>query len=192
MIRINLLPHKRTGNAAAASGGGEGPSALIVIVVLVLAGLAGNGWYYTRLQKEATDLATKIAAEDARAKTLAVAKTKYEEKEREKELFQRRKDVIDQLKANQAGPVNLLAMIGDTINSTDQVWLSTMKDEGNTISIDGTALSANAVANLITNLKKTNYFKSVEIKETYQDDGSKNYQAFNFSLVCEKQPEKKS
>jgi len=51
-----------------------------------------------------------------------------------------------------------------------------------------TTLSTNAVANLMTNLMKTGYFKSVEIKETYQDEGEKKLQAFNFTLTCEKQP----
>ena len=51
----------------------------------------------------------------------------------------------------------------------------------------GVALSTNAVANLMTNLMKTGYFQSVEIKETYQDEQEKKLQAFNFSLNCEKQ-----
>ena len=33
--------------------------------------------------------------------------------------------MIDQLRAAQAGPVNLLNMIGDTVNGTEAVWLST-------------------------------------------------------------------
>jgi Tfp pilus assembly protein PilN len=99
-------------------------------------------------------------------------------------------DVIDQLRANQAGPVNLLSTVADTVNATDAVWLNTMKDEGAAINIEGMALSVNAVANLMQNLKKTNYFKSVEIKESYQDEGVKDMQAFVFTLVCEKQPEK--
>ena len=39
----------------------------------------------------------------------------------------------------------------------------------------------------MTNLMKTGYFKSVEIKETYQDDSEKKVQAFNFTITCEKQ-----
>jgi Tfp pilus assembly protein PilN len=56
------------------------------------------------------------------------------------------------------------------------------------VNVEGTALSSNAVANLMTNLMKTGYFKSVEIKEAYQDEAEKKVQAFNFSLTCEKQP----
>jgi len=61
-----------------------------------------------------------------------------------------------------------------------------MKEEGNNINLDGMALSPSAVANLMRNLEKTGYFKSVEMKETFQDDQVKDIQAFQFTLTCEK------
>jgi len=54
------------------------------------------------------------------------------------------------------------------------------------VSLEGTALSTDAVANLIANLQKTGFFKTVEIKETYQDETVKDMQAFQFILTCEK------
>ncbi len=100
--------------------------------------------------------------------------------------YKRRVDVIDQLRASQSGPVNLLNTIGDTINGTEAVWLSSMKDQGSNISIQGMALSTDAVANLIQNLQKTGFFKNIEIRETYQDESVKDMQAFQFELTCEK------
>jgi len=94
--------------------------------------------------------------------------------------------VIDSLRAGQAGPVNLLAMLGETVNGTEAVWLKKMDDTGPTLSLEGTALGADAVANLMANLAKTGYFKTVEIKETYQDETIKDMQAFQFTLTCEK------
>ena len=61
-----------------------------------------------------------------------------------------------------------------------------MDDTGPSVSLEGTALSADAVANLIANLQKTGFFKTVEIKETFQDDTIKDMQAFQFTLTCEK------
>jgi Tfp pilus assembly protein PilN len=77
-------------------------------------------------------------------------------------------------------------MVGSTVNNTEAVWLNTMKDQGASIDIEGLALSQDAVANLITNLQKTGFFKNVEIKETFQDDSVKDMQAFLFTLSCEK------
>jgi type IV pilus assembly protein PilN len=95
-------------------------------------------------------------------------------------------DIIDQLRSNQAGPVNLLAMIGETVNNTEAIWLNNLKDQGTSVDIEGMALSSDAVANLITNLQKTGYFKTVEIKESMQDETVKDMQAFVFTLTCEK------
>jgi Tfp pilus assembly protein PilN len=61
-----------------------------------------------------------------------------------------------------------------------------MRDEGANVAIDGMALSSDAVANLISNLQKTGYFRNVEIKESFQDDSVKDMQAFQFTLTCEK------
>jgi Tfp pilus assembly protein PilN len=95
-------------------------------------------------------------------------------------------DVIDELRKNQSGPVNLLSMIGDTVNGTEAVWLNSMQDQGASVAIDGTALSSDAVANLISNLQKTGFFSNIEIKETYQDETVKDMQAFQFTLTCSK------
>jgi Tfp pilus assembly protein PilN len=94
--------------------------------------------------------------------------------------------VIDSLRAGQAGPVNLLAMLGETVNDTEAVWLNKMDDTGPSVNLEGTALSTDAVANLMANLQKTGFFKSVAIKETYQDEAIKDMQAFQFTLTCEK------
>ncbi len=85
----------------------------------------------------------------------------------------------------QTGPTNLLDMIGDTVNGTEAVWLNSMKDQGNSIAIEGMALSTDAVASLITNLQKSGHFRNVEIKETFQDNTVKEMQAFQFTLTCE-------
>ena len=108
------------------------------------------------------------------------------ERQRQADAYKRRVDVIDQLRNAQTGPVNLLAMLGQTVNETEAVWLRKMDETGPSVQLDGTALSTDAVANLIGNLQKTGFFKTVEIKETYQDDQIKEMKAFQFTLTCEK------
>jgi Tfp pilus assembly protein PilN len=80
----------------------------------------------------------------------------------------------------------LLNTIGSTVNSTEAVWLDSMTDAGNSVDIKGMALSTDAVANLISNLQKTGFFRNIEIKETFQDDTYHDMQAFQFTLSCEK------
>jgi type IV pilus assembly protein PilN len=192
MIRINLLgaqkgKNKRSAASAAAvmEVGDVGSPKMKVLVVLVLAGLVNAGYWY-QLDKQHKDIAAKMEVAQRKNAELADVKARYMERQREAENYKRRVDVIDQLRAAQAGPVNLLNTIGQTVNSTEAVWLNSMKDQGTSVDIDGMALSNDAVASLIFNLQKTGYFSNIEIKETYQDDTFKEMQAFNFTLTCEK------
>jgi type IV pilus assembly protein PilN len=193
MIRINLLgapkpKNKRGGGSSAVVemnvGGGISPF-IKVDAVLAIAGLANAGYWY-RLNAEKDKIAQQTAAAQRKNQELSQVKARYLERQREAEAYKRRVDVIDQLRAAQTGPVNLLNMVGSTVNNTEAVWLNTMKDQGASIDIEGLALSQDAVANLITNLQKTGFFKNVEIKETFQDESVKDMQAFLFTLSCEK------
>jgi Tfp pilus assembly protein PilN len=167
-------------------GGGPNPVVMIVLAILVAAAVVGYGWWKETARAE--QIAADIKKADTENRRLAAVKAKYDQEQRVKENYQRRVNVIDTLRENQAGPVNLLTMIADTVNGTDAVWLNTMLDTGSAISIDGSALSANAVANLVKNLEKTGYFKSVEMTETQQDPQAKDIQSFEFKLTCTKQP----
>jgi Tfp pilus assembly protein PilN len=116
---------------------------------------------------------------------LADVKAKYEASKKKADMYERRVKVIDELKSAQSGPVDLLNLVADTINSTDAVWLDTMTNDGKTLNFTGMALSPNSVADLMANLRKTGAFRTVEIKETSQDSGVKEVQAFKFELICE-------
>jgi Tfp pilus assembly protein PilN len=165
-------------------GGGVSPL-IKAVAVLAIAG-AANGLYWYRLDRQKQQLEQQMAMAVRKNQELSQVKARYMERQREAENYKRRVDVIDQLRAAQTGPVNLLNTVGSTVNNTDAVWLNNMKDQGNTIEVEGLALSQDAVANLITNLQKTGFFKAVEIKETYQDEQVKDMQAFLFTLSCEK------
>src|SRR6267378_1426470 len=176
MIRINLLgaPKPKGGKKGSAvsmpsmdMGGGGSPLIQIVVVLAIFA--IGNGVYWYHLDRELADI-----------------KVRYLERQRQADAYKRRVDVIDQLRSTQSGPVNLMAMIGETVNGTEAVWLNSLQDQGANVAIDGMALSTDAVANLISNLQKTGYFRNIEIKESIQDEQIKDMQAFQFTLTCEK------
>jgi len=194
MIKINLLENSKGKNKRGGGGGPSMPSMemgdmgspkLKVLVIVVLAGLFNMGYWY-RLDHEGKAIAVKMNQAVTKNRELADVKVKFLERQTQADNYKRRVDVIDGLRQNQTGPVNLLAMLGETVNNTEAVWLSKMDDQGPSVNLEGTALSTDAVANLIANLQKTGFFKNVEIKETYQDDQIKDMQAFQFTLTCEK------
>jgi Tfp pilus assembly protein PilN len=192
MIRINLLGQSKSKNkrgaptsTAVMEVGDPGSPKMKVLVVLVLAGVLNLGYWY-RQDMVKRDIAAKMQVAEQKNRELADVKARYLERQRQAENYKRRVDVIDQLRASPAGPVNLLNMIGNTVHGTEAVWLNVMKDQGTSVDIEGMALSTDAVANLMTNLQKTGFFKNIEIKETFQDDTFKEMQAFQFTLTCEK------
>ena len=195
MIRINLLEtakgkNKRAGGSSgpvmpAMEMGDMGSPRLKLLVVLVVTGLLNFGYWY-RLDRQEQSIAKQMAAAQQKNRELSDVKARYLERQTQANNYKRRVDVIDSLRAGQAGPVNLLAMLGETVNGTEAVWLKKMDDTGPNVNLEGTALSTDAVANLIANLQKTGFFKNVEIKETYQDESIKDMQAFQFMLTCEK------
>jgi type IV pilus assembly protein PilN len=194
MIRINLMgvPKAKRGKRPAMPAlEGGGPNPLMVALVLLMITAAGNfGWWF-KLDRDAKKIAAEMTKAEQENRELLQVKARVEEKNKQAELYQRRVDVIGRLRAQQSGPRELLAMLGDTVNGTEAVWLSRVNDEGNNIAIEGMALSVHAVANLMTNLKRTGHFKNIEIKESYQDDTVRDMQAFIFTLQCEKKLEQK-
>jgi Tfp pilus assembly protein PilN len=194
MIKINLLENSK---GKSKRGGGGGPSMptmemgdmgspkLKILAVLVVAGLFNLSYWY-RLDHTSKAIEARMKVAEQKNRELADVKARFLERQTQANNYKRRVDVIDGLRQNQTGPVNLLAMLGETVNNTEAVWLSKMDDSGTSVNLEGTALSTDAVANLIANLQKTGFFKNVEIKETYQDEQIKDMQAFQFTLTCEK------
>ena len=195
MIRINLSGKPKQKSKRGQSAGVPefettgSPNSVNVLLAIIVMAVTGGGiwWYMGQITKDANDIKAKMDVARRESASLAQTKVRFEQRQKIKDEYEARVKVIDALRASQSGPVELLTMVSSTVNNTDEVWLNGMSDGGDKVNVEGTALSTNAVANLMTNLMKTGYFKSVEIKETYQDEAEKKVQAFNFSLTCEKQ-----
>ena len=193
MIRINLLGgEKRKGKKGPAINmpsfelGNLGGPIVQVAAVLIIFGVLNAGYWY-KLDREKKTIEAQMRVAEQKNRELADIKARYMERQKQADSYKRRVDVIDQLRNNHTGgPVNLLSTIGDTVNNTEAIWLNSMVDQGANIAIDGVALSSDAVANLISNLQKTGFFRNIEIKETFQDESVKEMQAFTFTLTCEK------
>jgi type IV pilus assembly protein PilN len=193
MIRINLLgtPKAKSSKKSVQVsmptmevGGLVGP-VMKFAAVMAIAGVFNVGYWY-RLDREKTSIEAQMRQAEQKNRELADIKARFLERQKQADAYKRRVDVIDELRSHQTGPVNLLAMIGDTVNATEAVWLNSLQDQGGSVAIDGMALSNDAVANLISNLQKTGYFRNIEIKESIQDEQVKDMQAFQFTLTCEK------
>ena len=190
MIRINLLgtpkAKNRRGGAAAAPAieMGDVGSPMVKVLVAIALTIAINGFTWYRLDRQAQSIDSKMKVAEQTNRELSDVKAKYLERQKEADNYKRRVDVIDQLRKGQSGPVELLNTIASTVNGTEAVWFNTMKDQGPNVSIEGMALSTDAVANLIANLQKTGYFKNIEIKPLGQRYHPSISPVGNVDLMC--------
>jgi len=144
-------------------------------------------WFgYSYVNRQHASLEKDFQAATRENVRLAEVKRKYEETKQKADQFESRVKLIEQLRAAQSGPLNTLELVREAVSNTDEVWLEAMTDDGKNVNFSGMALNTNSVADLMVSLQKTGLFKTVEMKETAQDNGLKELQAFKFELVCEK------
>jgi Tfp pilus assembly protein PilN len=157
---------------------------VLLAIALVVSGGALYG-HYLLLDRENTKVAAHIQKQMGEKARLEQLKTQVDNFEKQKAVLQQRIGVIEGLQRNRTGGQELLEAIANTVSRTDTLWLTTVDRKGDSLTINGSAGSINAVANYITQLKRSGYFQSVEILESHQDDSNKAVEIFNFSLTAQ-------
>lgn len=186
MIRVNLLGEAKKKKKSklptmtlAPAGGGL----ILGLLVGVMVVAAAVQWYrYNGLVKEGQDLDTQIASLQREKAELAQVQGQYDTFAKRKELLTARINVIEQLKAQQAGPVLLLSALATSVSAQDTLWLTAFDKKADKITLNGTALSMRAVADLMTRLQATKQFKIVDLKDTAQDARPGDVETFTFGL----------
>lgn len=180
MIRINLLGQARP-KAARSSVPLEATFqiGMFILALAVAVGALGLDWWQTNskiqdVQKHINSLKQQKAELDA-------IKQQVDAFEKQKALLQQRIDVIEQLQRNRNGGQELLEAVANTVVRTETLWLTSFGRKGDAITLNGTAGSINAVAEFITQLRRSGYFQQVDIKDTHQDD-NQNVQLYDFQI----------
>ncbi|MFZ0523908.1 MAG: PilN domain-containing protein [Candidatus Acidiferrales bacterium] len=181
MIRINLLGQARpkaTKQAVPLEATLQillGIAALVIAVVVL--------WVTYASQKRDLDTTNaRIASLKAEKTSLQQVKQEVDQFEAQKRALQTRIDVIEELQKNRSGAQELLQMVANTVVRVDELWLTSLDRKGNTLEIAGEAGSINAVANFITQLKRSGYFDQIEIKEAKEDDVAKAVTTYGFTM----------
>jgi type IV pilus assembly protein PilN len=182
MIRVNLsgAPKKRNGRSGEVSA--PVPSrALPLLLVLIVVGTAAAGfWWYTHLSGQLEDVTKQLVHEQEERDKLAVIIKQDQIYEARKKALEARIAVIEGLKRGQVSPVRSLDILDDAIDRTQFVWLSTLDQNNAIFSMTGTGTSVNAIADFVSNLEATGFFRNVNLQNA--QDASGNY---TFSMTCE-------
>jgi len=189
MIRINLLGQVRP-KAQRSTVPLEATLQILMLglaLVLGLGFLAADYWQASGKVKEVQKDIDRLKQQKAQLEQI---KQQVDAFEKQKNLLQQRINVIEDLQRNRTGGQELLDAVANTVSRTDTLWLTSLTRKGNSLSIVGTAGSINAVAEYITQLKRSGYFQKVEIKEAKQND-EKAVQLFDFILNADFAPPNK-
>ena len=190
MIKINLLSEgKRPAAVRKKSAGakleGQDIGQYMLLAGILVGVLASAGAWYWQSQKTAAKQ-EEVAAAQREVDQLASVIKEVEDFKSKKAELERKIGVINDLKANQRGPVRVMDYISRAL--PELLWLDTMTMKSDSITVEGRAFNTNAVANFIDNLDKVPEFDEPTLKTTdLQPGGIYKFRIdFNYSFSGKK------
>lgn len=180
MIKVNLLGEARRERAVRKpliSLAGTNLNNYIVLGFVIVA-FVWVGIRYWRLSSQLSALNQEIAENQKEYERLKPIIDEVENFKKKNEELKHKVEVIEQLKANQFGPVRIMDEVSKAL--PDLVWLTKMDMSGRTIGLVGQALNENAVANFIANLASSPFFSEPTLGHLRQDQKG----VFSFHLSC--------
>jgi Tfp pilus assembly protein PilN len=183
MIKINLLGRTKlkaakTKKISVASN----QTLMAVMAIAVVLMSVGIVYFWQRILVQQDEELSRQIMLAKKEKTRQEGMLKENEVfEKRRKLLETRINVIESLKKNQSGPVQVLDLLSDCIQRSEGVWLKDLAQKGNLITVNGTAMgSPDAVADLITNLTRVGNFKNVNLVNLQELDSK-----YSFSITFE-------
>lgn len=163
MIRINLLSIGPKGRPAKPQY--DVRAQVFLGIGLLVVTLAGCWFYWDALEAE---IAAKQA--DKAEKETQVAQLKEQVKqvadfEAKKKLLEAKNQVIDQLEKSRVGPVKVLDHVSQSLDPL-KLWLVRVGVNGQSIDLEGRALTNDDVVEFVNNLRRTDYFTDITLLES--------------------------
>lgn len=179
MIKINLIAETKravaTRKAAPKLSAGIKDLGQALLVAGLLAGLlvAGGWWYLLRSDLKRTE--EQVAAAQKEVDELAQVLKEVEDYKVKKAELEHKIEVINQLKLNQKGPVQIMDQVSRSL--PELLWLNALDVTASNVVIKGQAFNTNAVANFLENLDRVPEFQEPILRDTQRKG-----QAYDFSI----------
>lgn len=149
MIRINLLGAERQ-RVKKAPAFDVGQRLTVACSLILVATAAGLGWWYWSLRQESARLDTELANARQRQAQLASVLAQVREFEARRTQLQQRITLIEQLRAGQSLPVQILDHVSRSL--PDTLWLTLMDQTPEGVTIEGRSTTVPALTSFVTNL----------------------------------------
>jgi len=188
MIKVNLLsPEKKDitpGVSATETFTDEARESKISIPAVVGASVLTvfiiGGMYFLQSNK-LTSVKKHLGERKARLVELEDVLETLKVLEKTKKVLKNKVDIIQNLNSRKQVAVKMMDQLSRAL--PEMVWVRGMRFNNNTLSLSGSALSNNLVADFINNLKSTNYFTDIKFKDSVRKKKS-GVDVFDFRLDC--------
>jgi Tfp pilus assembly protein PilN len=186
MIRINLLGERKRQIITLKAPSGP-PKTTFLLLLFLIAFVAAGAFLYSRYrslngQLETLRNETAVAQRDKQRRQQLL--NEIEEFKKRQRSLEGRIAVIEELKRSQMGPIRWLNALGGAVDKTQSVWLTSVGQAGDHMTIEGVATSLNGVADFATTLKGTGFFDNVSINESEQTTVT-GLEGYTFSISCD-------
>lgn len=157
MIRINLVAGDRRSARPASFAVQVSQKVSVLGSLLLLLTALLIGWrYWTTAQREA-QIAADIETARSEEGRLGEVLKQVTEFEMQRTQLQQRVSLIDELRRGQTAPVHIIDQISRSL--PDLTWLTSVRQEGYEVTIEGHCTSLTALSDFVGNLETTRYFK---------------------------------
>lgn len=177
MLRINLLPVKKIKQQAAAWQQLKifGFVFAALLAVLIFAVLYLNG--------KVSGLNIDIAKLGKRKTELAQILKEIEELEKKKEAIKQQTKLIQDLDRTSALTAYILNEVAN-LTPNDRLWLTSLTQTGSTLSLNGTALDNQTVAEYLDKLEASKYISDVKLaNSSLASQGGRSLKSFTLSCT---------
>lgn len=168
MIRINLLSEGKRPAAVRRTRptsflAGENIALWALVAALLLLGvLPAVAWWWTTSNRVEENEA-RIAEAQREVDELAAIIAEVERYKAQQAELDHKIDVIEQLRANQKGPVRVMDQISRAL--PELLWLDKLEMRGPVITLSGRAFNSNAVASFLDNLDAVPEFQEPSLRD---------------------------
>jgi type IV pilus assembly protein PilN len=162
MIRINLLPGPK-GHKARPQYDVRAQALLGVGLLLIT--LAGCWWWSASLNEEINVRQTEKLDREKQIAQLKEQVKQVADFESRKKVLEDKNRIIDELEKSRVGPVKVLDHVSQSLEPL-KVWLEKISLSGKDIDLEGRAATNADVVEFVNNLRRTDYFTNINLKES--------------------------
>ena len=183
MIKINLLGVARPVSAKASTAPLTAVHQALIFVGAAVVAFLVVGFFYTYWTNQISELERNLKKEKAEQARLVAIQVENQRYKQQLKDLEERINTIQMLQQSRVGPVDLMTVLGNTVNRTSDLYLLTAGLEGDHLVLKGQSNSVESIANFISALKVSKGVSDVQLRQYYQDD-QHNRTTFKFNIDC--------